>query len=161
MHSTPVSIDGAAPRLPERPARHGELVRSSTCANLKSDQPDITGQFTLFHQKNPHVYKILVGLAREWIHRTGRKRCSIAMLFERARWEPSTPTEATLVLNNNLRAIYSRLIMENEPDLQGLYETRRRAEDHPLHGRRSTGCAEQGGAEPDRLDQPTWSIWST
>ncbi|WP_238011569.1 hypothetical protein KZZ52_33545 [Dactylosporangium sp. AC04546] len=154
MPRTP-SIDGAAPSHPERPVRHGELVRSRTWTNVKIDQLDITRRSARFHQENPHVYKILVGLAREWIHRTGRKRCSIAMLFERARWEPSIPTETTLVLDNNLRAFYSRLMMQNEPDLKGLFETRRRAGEQAPHGRRGTNCADQRGTKPDRLDQPT------
>jgi hypothetical protein len=81
-------------------------------------------KFELFHAKNPHVYDILVDLARTWKANTG-KRIGIAALYERARWQIAfSTTDVDLKLNNDYRAYYSRLIMQNEEDLAGLFNTR-------------------------------------
>lgn len=59
------------------------------------------------------------------IQRTGRHKLAIATLFERARWEIAlATTDPEFKLNNNFRAYYARLLMENEDDLAGLFELR-------------------------------------
>jgi hypothetical protein len=94
-------------------------------ANAPKSNPALR-QFLEFHEANPHVYEILVRLAREWVRRTGRHRIGVAILWERMRWELSVQTTAEAPkLNNNHRAYYARLIMAQEPDLNALFEIRR------------------------------------
>jgi hypothetical protein len=80
--------------------------------------------------ENPHVYRILVDLARAWKANTN-KPIGIKALFERARWELAfrTSTSPDLKLNNSLAPYYSRLIMEQEEDLAGLFRTRKSGAD--------------------------------
>jgi hypothetical protein len=84
----------------------------------------IRERFDHFHGENPHVYDRLVSLARRWAkRRPGRQ--SIAMLFEVLRFETGlTTTDDPYKLNNDYRAHYSRMMMEREEDLRGLFETR-------------------------------------
>lgn len=102
------------------------------------NQPTLFGdtsseQFEQFHADNPRVYTVLVGLAREWVRRTGQHKLGIATLFERARWEIAIATnDPDFKLNNNYRAYYARLIMLQESDLQGMFELRQSAADEWL-----------------------------
>lgn len=96
---------------------------------------DAVGQSTLFdhetetafqryHKENPHVYAKLREFALEAVE-AGRTRFGINMLHERVRWY--TAVEATgdvWKLNNNYRAYYARLLMKNEPALDGLFALR-------------------------------------
>lgn len=95
--------------------------------------PTMAERFEAFHAGNPHIYDILVRLARQWIRQTGRRRLGIAALWERMRWELSvSTTDETPKLNNDHKAFYARLIMAQEPDLADLFETRRAAADDAL-----------------------------
>lgn len=90
--------------------------------------PDMTIQqrFEAFHQANPHVYEQLVELALG-LKRRGHRRYSIAGLFEVLRYNHALRTHGDdFKLNNNYRALYSRLIMRKEPRLHGFFETRKR-----------------------------------
>lgn len=85
--------------------------------------------FEDFHAANPHVYEYL----REYalmVKRAGR-RIGMKALFERLRWDylVSTVTNTGFKLNNNYTAYYARLLMENEPELRGFFETRERGEE--------------------------------
>lgn len=81
--------------------------------------------FARFHQENPHVYSLLVRLAREWRARRPGTRCGIGMLYEVARWyEGINSRGEPLKLNNNYRAFYARMMMEREPDLDLLFDLR-------------------------------------
>lgn len=82
-------------------------------------------RFEVFHRDNPHVYRTLVRLAREWVNTTGRRKLGISMLFERARWDLAIQTNADdFRLNNSHRAFYARLIAAQERDLADLFELR-------------------------------------
>ena len=84
----------------------------------------IEAAFLRFHHDNPHVYHELVRLARDWEHR-GHPRCGIKMLFEVLRWQAGMRTGGdTFKLNNNYHSYYARLIMLQEPDLDGLFVLR-------------------------------------
>lgn len=89
-------------------------------------------KFEAFNRDNPHVYQILVRLAREWVNRTGRRRVGIAILWERMRWELAVQTNEAPKLNNDYRAHFARMIMRQEPDLEGLFELRRSMADETL-----------------------------
>lgn len=80
--------------------------------------------FWSFHTENPHVYELLVRLAREW-RRTVGDKLGIKALFERARWESRIVTRGEeYSLNNNYTAFYARLIMAQERDLKGIFNLR-------------------------------------
>jgi hypothetical protein len=84
----------------------------------------LESQFHIFHALNPHVYDLLVTLARQWIQRTNSK-LGMKALFERARWETNIQTsDKEYTLNNNYTPFYARLIMLQEPDLNGLFNLR-------------------------------------
>lgn len=80
--------------------------------------------FVDFHRANPHVYDALVRLTRQAVS-AGRTKVGIGMLFEVLRWEQFLVTsDPDFKLNNNYRSRYARLIMEQEPDLAGIFEVR-------------------------------------
>ena len=80
--------------------------------------------FWQFHADNPQVYDVLVKYAREWKRYHGK--CSIKLLFERARWDLMTTIQSKdgFKLNNNHHAYYARLIEEREPDLRNFFRMR-------------------------------------
>lgn len=82
-------------------------------------------QFEQFHAANPHVYAALRRLA---LDAAGRgRRLGIAMLFEVLRWHYAMHTAdaaSEWKLNNNYRAFYARLLMDQEPELRNYFETR-------------------------------------
>lgn len=83
--------------------------------------------FQAFHQANPWVYTRLVEMARELVE-VGHSRFGIGLLFEVMRWQQmrtTTDPSSGYKLSNNYRSRYARLIMASEPDLRGVFETRR------------------------------------
>lgn len=89
------------------------------------EEANLQFQFERFHLAHPEVYKVLVHLARTALA-AGAKHLGMKMLWERLRWEyvVGEQNAADYKLNNNHTSRYARLIMENEPDLAGLFETR-------------------------------------
>lgn len=81
--------------------------------------------FLEFHRANPDVYRFLVERVRRW-KAGGHGHGSIRMFWELARFEfcQTVNTASTFRLNNNHHAFYARLIMRQEPDLAGFFETR-------------------------------------
>ena len=79
-----------------------------------------------FHKKNPHVYKTLVIRCKQWRNRHPKKKIGIRMLWEAMRWDILMQTDAPddFKLNNNHTSYYARLIMNNEPDLAGIFDIR-------------------------------------
>lgn len=80
-----------------------------------------------FHAANPGVYKTLVFYARQ-AKGYGRGRIGIELLWNRMRWDYMVKTDhdGDFKMNQNYKAWYARLIMQQEPDLEGIFETRRR-----------------------------------
>lgn len=92
------------------------------------EQTSTTGSiqeaFEEFHARNPHVYELLVKLARR-AAQAGRTRIGIGMLYEVLRWNYAIHTTGDeFKLNNNFRSRYVRLIEDSEPDLAGLFQLR-------------------------------------
>lgn len=84
----------------------------------------IDQEFSNFDKQNPHVYKGLVALAKQW-HSAGHSRCSIDMLYHLMRWDTGIKTGGdTFRLNNNFTSRYARMIMDNNEELSGFFETR-------------------------------------
>jgi hypothetical protein len=93
----------------------------------------IQAEFAGFHERNPIVYRTLVRLARQARARR-RDKIGIAMLWERMRWELTVEVDTpdlgdSFKLNNNYRSRYARLIMAQEKDLEGFFDTRRLHDD--------------------------------
>lgn len=100
--------------------------------------------FWTFHADNPQVYTRLVSLARRLVER-GHSTIGIGMLFEVLRWHHAMTTNdaaSDFKLNNNYRALYARLIMTREGDLDGVFRTRELQGDDPF------------GGPPPPLDEP-------
>lgn len=87
----------------------------------------IEDSFWDFHEDNPHIYDELVRLTRQLVDR-GHTRVGIKMLFEVLRWQYALRTsreDGDFKLNNNYHSYYARLIMRENRDLRGVFETRR------------------------------------
>jgi len=82
---------------------------------------------TEFHEKNPHVYYELTKYARQAVA-AGHSRVGIELLWNRMRWDWMLRTDhgTDYKLNQNYKAWYARRIMELEPDLSEIFETRSR-----------------------------------
>jgi hypothetical protein len=84
----------------------------------------IQQRFEAFHSANPAIYSLLVRMALD-LKRRGFAHYGVAGLFEVIRWEYALRTnDNDFKLNNIYRSRYSRLIMDNEPELAGFFETR-------------------------------------
>lgn len=83
-----------------------------------------------FHGDNPWVYDYFVGLARQ-LRDAGRRRTSVQLLINRARWDVAVGTisEDGYRINQNHASRYARLIMHREADLDGVFQTRTSAAD--------------------------------
>lgn len=90
----------------------------------------IQERFEQFHAAHPEIYYLLVQLSRD-VKRRGLKRYSMKAVWERARWHYIVDKgNGDFKLNNNFTAPYARLIMQQESDLQGFFETRERVHEH-------------------------------
>lgn len=106
----------APPPEPVAPTVHINHARGAT----------LSEQFDAFHAANPHVYHALRRLAIGMV-RNGRRRIGIKMLFEVLRWQYAMTTadaSSDFKLNNNYAPFYSRLLMDNEPELADAFELR-------------------------------------
>ena len=93
-----------------------------------STRSQLEEKFWEYHIKHPEVYQMLVRFAREWRDRRGAHSVGgMKMLWERVRWEMAiNPTvDETFKCNNNHPAFYSRLLMERNPELVGIFHLRR------------------------------------
>jgi hypothetical protein len=85
----------------------------------------IQERFEQFDRLNPHIYELLVELARLLRARRPRRRVGIGMLYEVLRWNYLVHTTGgDFKLNNNFRSRYARLIEHREADLRGAFELR-------------------------------------
>jgi hypothetical protein len=89
-----------------------------------ADNESLEQRFRHFHEANPWVFGALVSLTREYVER-GAQRVSINMLCEVIRYQYGrTVGGDTYKLNNNHRAFYARLLMQEHPEWDGLFATR-------------------------------------
>ena len=79
--------------------------------------------FWAFHNAHPEVYTELRRRALDLRNR-GWKRWGIRNLWERMRYEFALQSNGEFKLNNNLPPFYARLLMAQESDLEGFFETR-------------------------------------
>ncbi len=86
----------------------------------------IQTRFERFHNRNPKVYDGLVRLAYQ--AKRKREHVGMKMLYEVLRWEwiiSGLPdSHEQFKLNNDYTSRYARLIMDDHPDLEGLFKLR-------------------------------------
>ncbi len=84
-----------------------------------------TAAFLAFHAANPHVYKALLQLAREW-KAEGKSRGSITLFYNVVRWRMSLEIEGDdlFELNDHHQAYYARALMICNPELAGMFALR-------------------------------------
>ena len=81
-------------------------------------------RFERFHAANPHIYKTLKEMALA-LKVAGLKRYGIDALFGFLRFNHSIRTQGDgFKLNNDFKAFYSRMLMEEEEELTGFFEVR-------------------------------------
>jgi hypothetical protein len=101
---------------------------SSAAPVVDSSKPgqSIEERFENFHANNPHVYELLVSLARKAKAR-GRDKIGMKMLYEVARWHfyLNANSEEDYALNNDYTSRYARMIADKEPDLTEMFEFRK------------------------------------
>ncbi len=87
--------------------------------------PDsIQERFEDFHARHPEVYGAVVRFARE-VKQRGFKKFGIRVIWERARWFLTIERDnEEYKLNDHYHSRYARLIMANEADLAGFFQTR-------------------------------------
>ena len=93
---------------------------------LFPDTPSSEEAFAAFHEENPQVYLWLRDQALHLVRLGHRKRFGIRTLWEALRWQRlrTSCSDGEYKLNNNYTRFYARLLMENEPELAGLFQTR-------------------------------------
>jgi len=86
-------------------------------------QSQLEEKFLEFHAKHPEVYSALSKFAHQWRDRKGPDaRLGIKMVIERVRWELALGArDESPRLNNNHSAFYARLLMAQEPALEGMF----------------------------------------
>lgn len=84
-------------------------------------------EFIMFHRNNPEVYNEIVKLARQ-IKNRGYDHYGMQAIFEVIRFHTMMKTSGDhFKINNNWRSYYSRLVMANNPDLEGFFRIRESA----------------------------------
>ena len=88
-------------------------------------ESQIQQRFLDYHSKNPHVYVTLRRLALEAVQR-GQRHIGAKMLWEVMRWNlmMETSDPEGWKLNNNYCSRYARMLMDQNSDLAGVFETR-------------------------------------
>ena len=80
--------------------------------------------FEAFHELNPWILRRFESMTEDCINR-GFHRIGIGMLFELLRWQYGAVTRGDeFRLNNNFRSRYVRLLIEEHPEWEPVFETR-------------------------------------
>lgn len=89
------------------------------------NEETIHEKFQRFHKENPHVYKQLEQMSWQLLNR-GQTKVGIGMLFEVMRWRSIMRTTGDeYKLNNNYRSRYVRMLIDNNPEFETLFEIRK------------------------------------
>jgi hypothetical protein len=92
-----------------------------------------------FHRRNPAVYRFAVDVCR-YMRRRRVQHYGIGAVWEIMRFKYLETHGDIYKLNNNYRAFYARLIMSQEPDLAGFFQTRECPNDPDYHTRPVIGA---------------------
>ena len=110
------------------PLRHPDPVQASLLdAEVYAPNPPKTPEerFEAFHARHPEVYRMLVIRARR--AKVAGRKVGMRCLWENLRWNVVIEKKAgddPPVLNDHYPPFYARLMMRQEPDLKGFFETR-------------------------------------
>ena len=89
----------------------------------------IIEKFNRFHQRNPHVYHLIVDISKR-MKQSGVHKFGMKGVFEYLRWQYTMQTQGERYrLNNIFTSIYARLVMETEVELRGFFDIRKRIEE--------------------------------
>ncbi len=82
--------------------------------------------FFEYHERNPHVFKLIKKYASE-ARRVGRKRYGIWAIINRVRWHLDVETHdpAGFKMNNSHSSRYARLLIEKFPVFTNFFELRK------------------------------------
>lgn len=86
----------------------------------------IDDRFRDFHQRNGWVYTALEAMTADLVL-AGQRRVGMKMLVEVLRWQYARQTldqSSPWRLNNNHTSRYARLLLEQHPEWDGVFETR-------------------------------------
>jgi hypothetical protein len=94
---------------------------------MSTEEDRIAAKFETFHADNPWVYRRLRELALA-VRRAGVHHYGIGGLYETLRYEVFLDARDAdgFKLNNNYRALYARLLAQNEPELEDFFKFRQR-----------------------------------
>ena len=83
--------------------------------------------FEKFHRLNPHVGQLLLRETLRIKRETGMETIGVDLILSRVRWLWAYRTKGdTFKINNNWKPYYARWLMEQEPELEGLFRLRAR-----------------------------------
>lgn len=102
---------------------------------MARSRADLAEEFAEFHSANPHIYEALVRLARRALRDDPyRRRLSARMLWEVVRYDTwsNTSSRSAWKLSNDLVPLYARLMMQQEIDLRGVFQTHSSSRSLPL-----------------------------
>ena len=87
-------------------------------------EASIDARFKLFHADNPHIYRELQRRAQALLDR-GAKRIGIAAIVEAMRYDAAIESKGDQwKINNDYRSRYSRMLLDWNPQLRGVLDTR-------------------------------------
>jgi hypothetical protein len=129
----PIREDAPARNVPDSRESYAALFYHLTGNRLPGchyipvppQQDTIQHRFEKFHEANPHIYARLVEAARR-LKAAGNTKIGIGHLVEDCiRWaEERTITNENYKISNDYRSRYARKIMDENPDLRGVFEIR-------------------------------------
>lgn len=81
-------------------------------------------KFPKYHNENPHIYEAFKKYTFEAIDR-GRLYFSSEAVINRIRWDSLISGNDKYKINNNYKAFYSRMFMNEYPQHKGYFRTRK------------------------------------
>lgn len=89
------------------------------------NKSDLQFRFLQYHEANPHVYAAVRTVALS-LRRKDWRQYGVGACFELLRFHSDVRAiSGSWKLNNDYRSRYARLLMEQEPELAGLFQLRR------------------------------------
>lgn len=88
--------------------------------------PDLDARFDEYHKHNPHVYRLFKKYALQ-VKSAGRNHFGAKMIMERVRWFKMFETNDPegFKVNNDYTSRYVRLLIQERPEFDGFFETRK------------------------------------
>lgn len=90
-----------------------------------SNYQKLQNEFDEFDMNNPKIWELLVRFSHE-AKNAGVESIGVKLLVERIRWEIQIETKSSdnYKINNNHSAFYARKLMNEYPELNGLFKIR-------------------------------------